>query len=192
MVYQKHRFLDPDIVCVWLTLNSLSDFPVLPFPQAPAGLQSNATVGLYTSKNYSPNPHAGVIPWLALFHLGCVLRSWGVSPPKRGVFDEKWRNRPNLIGACFYKVLDLHQRKQRKTTTMTKTPRPWGVLSSYPLSQMGSFWDQGLAEVRHKPWFAFLPKSLPQGFRLEGGYLCDIGGSQQIITSERIRRDTNQ
>ena len=69
--------------------------------------------------------------------LVAFLRAEGHPHQKRVFLTKNGENQPNLIGACFYKVLDLHQRKWRKTTKMTKTPRPLGCALLWPTEPDG-------------------------------------------------------
>ena len=93
-------------------------------------------------------------------------------PHQKGVFLTKnGENQLNLIGACFYKALDLHQRKRRKTTKMTKTPRPLGCALLWPTEPDGSFRDRGLPEVRHKPWLS-VPSKVPASRAWLRGATC--------------------
>ena len=186
-------------VCVWLTLNSLSLYPI--FPPFPSLKLRQAFIrmpawGFPRPKTTPPTPIPEVIPWLALFQLGGLLRSWRASPPKRGVFDEKnGEHQPNLVGANFYKVLGLGP----PPTKMTKndengenTPAPGARSSSDPLSQMGSFRDRGLAEVRHKPWLSVPSKVPASRVWAWGGLLVWHWGESADQSPEKIWRDTSQ
>ena len=73
VVFQNGVFAHQSICVVDSELSLQFSCPSL--PSTPAGLHSNATAGFPRPGTTPPTPIPEVIPWLALFHLGGILRS---------------------------------------------------------------------------------------------------------------------